>query len=118
MDYIANLDTFEKLFYRGLRICVNINVDDHTSKLDLLTLCQITTLELRYNCHLLLFMHKQSLNDSLLKNKTKNTRMHDAPVFNTYKPNIENVRGNVIYRGAIKLNALSPDDLKVTQHAA
>ena len=48
-----------------------------------------------------MFMHKQSLNTDLLKQIEVRTRLHDAPVFKTYKPNNEKACQNVMYRGAI-----------------
>ena len=100
----VNLKVIEKLFYRGLCLCVNAN--DHISKKDLCISCKISTLDKRQLCHLLSFMHKQKDNTSLLKTKTRNTRLHVAPVFNTYKPNNEKVQNNILYRGAIEWNAL------------
>ena len=100
----SNLNDIKKLFYRGLQICVN--ADNHIPKPDLCTLCKISTLEKRHNCHLLLFMHKQSFNENPLKKKTRATRLQMAPVFNTYKPNNEKSHKNVLYRGAIEWNAL------------
>ena len=100
----VNLNVIEKLFYRGLPLCINAN--NHISKTDLCISCKISTLDKRQLCHLLLFMHKQKDNTSLLKTKTSNTRMHVAPVFNTYKPNNEKVQNNILYRGAIEWNAL------------
>ena len=103
----SNLNDIEKLFYRGLRICVNAN--NYITKTNLCLSCKIATLDLRQRCHLLLFMHKQKNNEVLFKKKTRTTRLHTAPVFNSYKPNNENVRKNVIYRGAIEWNVLDPN---------
>ena len=38
------------------------------------------------------------------------TRLHQAPVFNTYKPNNERAKQNVLYRGAILWNGQSATD--------
>ena len=103
----SNLKDIEKLFYRGLRICVNAN--NYMSKPDLCASCKISTLDKRQLCHLLLFMHKQTANELLLKKKIRNTRMHTAPVFATYKPNNEKVKNKILYRGAIDWNALDPN---------
>ena len=54
-------------------------------------------------------MHKQKGKETLLKTKARNTRLHEEPVFNTYKPNNERVRKNVLYRGAIEWNVLDPN---------
>ena len=66
-------------------------------------------LEKRQLCHLMLFMRKQKSNEKLLKQNTRNTRMHAAPVFVKYKPNNEKVKNNILYRGAIEWNALDPN---------
>ena len=70
-------------------------------QLELSIACKIATLQDRHDCHLLLFMHKQLLNTTLLKEKMVNTRLHSAPVFSTYKPNNEKARDNVMYKGAM-----------------
>ena len=101
----SNLNTIDKLFYQGLRICINNN--NYMTKDELCTVCNIVKLQKRHDCHLLLFMHKQKTNNSLLKQKAVNTRLHDAPVFNTYKPNNEKVKNNLLYKGAIKWNELA-----------
>ena len=46
---------------------------------------------IRRKVHLLTFMHKQKHKKELLKPKLRNTRLHQAPVFNIYKPNNENL---------------------------
>ena len=51
-------------------------------------------------------MNKEKTNQSLLKLSKIQTRLHTAPVFNTYKPNNEIARANIIYRGAIEWNNL------------
>ena len=63
----SNLNDIEKLFYRGLRIC--INADNQMAKPHLCTTCKISTLARRQSCHLLLFMHKQKGNETLLQRK-------------------------------------------------
>ena len=83
----TKLNDIEKLFYRGLRTCMNAN--NYIPKPNLCTTCKISTLDKRQSCHLLLFMHKQKGNEILLKKKARHTRMHAAPVFNTYKPSNE-----------------------------
>ena len=51
-------------------------------------------------------MSKEKTNQNLLKFTRIKTRLHFAPAFNTYKPNNEKARANVIYRGAIEWNNL------------
>ena len=67
-------------------------------------------------------MSKEKTNQNLLKLARIKTRLHLAPVFNTYKPNNEKARANVIYRGAIEWNNLPSiernlnlDEFKVKQ---
>ena len=86
----ANLDKIDKSFYRGLRICINAN--NHIINPELCIASKISTLQNRYSCHLLLFMHEQSSNHIFLEHRTRNMRMHDAPVFNMYKPKNERVK--------------------------
>ena len=91
-----NLSKLAKLFYRGLRICDNTNV-----KIDKEILCQnghIAPLHIRREIHLILFMHKQSHIEELLKKSCIKTRLHKAQVFKLYKPNNEKVKQNVLYR--------------------
>ena len=78
-----NLCDIDKLFYRGLRICMYTN--NYTSRDTLCRECKIAPLDKRRLAHLLLFMHKQKENQALLKTKKVNTRLHTGPVFNTYK---------------------------------
>ena len=58
----------------------------------------------------MLFMHKQSHIEELLKKSCIRTRLHKAPVFKLYKPNNEKVKQNVLYRGAMKWNSLPAKD--------
>ena len=102
----TNLNVIDKLFYRGLRICLNNNI--YMTKDEICAACKITNLQRRLDCHVLLFMHKLKSDNSLLKSKTVYTRLHDTPVFNTYKPNNEKVKNNLLYKGAIKWNELAP----------
>ena len=99
-----NLVKLDRLFYRGLRICIGRN--DVYDKNDLCKDCSIAILKDRRQTHLLLFMFKQSTNDLLLKKSNRTTRLHTAPVFWNYKPNNERVRQNILYRGAIEWNNL------------
>ena len=54
-------------------------------------------------------MHKSSDKEHLLKQTGIRTRLHDAPVFNTYKPNNEKVKLNVLYRSVLSWNMLDAD---------
>ena len=55
-------------------------------------------------------MHTQKSNVALLNSKRVDTRLHNVPVFNTYKPNNEKARNNVLYKGAMKWNELAAND--------
>ena len=55
-------------------------------------------------------MHKQLGKDEFLKQINIRTRLYQAPVFNTYKPNTEKARQNIMYRGALLWNALPAQD--------
>ena len=99
-----NLGDIDKLFYRGLRICMYTN--NYTSREILSNECKIAPLDKRRLAHLLIFMHKQTGNQTLVKKRKANTRLHNGPVFNTYKPNNEKAKANIFYRGAIAWNAL------------
>ena len=94
-------------FYRGLRICDANYVAK--SKTQLCNDSNIITLEKRRNV-LLLFMHKQCDKVELLKHSNVRTRLHKAPVFNTYKPDNEKACQNIFYRGANVWNKLPSCD--------
>ena len=104
---IKNLDKLDKLFYRGLRICDGSNT--MVSRLKLRTDCHVDKLSVRRDRHLLLFMHKQTTNIDYIKKSNVRTRLHQAPVFKTYKPNNERARLNIMYRGACLWNKQSAD---------
>ena len=99
-----NLKKIDRLFYRGLRICLNFNYN--VTKEELCDECHISTLRARRYFHLLLFMHQHKNCDNLLKKTHIATRLHQAPVFWYYKPNNERVCLNVFYRGALAWNNL------------
>ena len=103
-----NLDKLDKLFYRGLRICDGTNA--RISNMQLRNDCYIDTLSARRNTHLLLFMHKQTNNKDIIKKTNVLTRLHQAPVFKTYKPNNEKARQNILYRGACLWNEQPAND--------
>ena len=62
-----NLGDIDKLFYRGLRICMYTN--NYTSREILCNGCKIAPLDKRRLAHLLIFMHKQTGNQTLVKKK-------------------------------------------------
>ena len=99
-----NVQKIDKLFYRGLRICLNTN--NLETKDNLGNQCNIASLNIRFYRQLLIHMHRLTSQKSLLKQQTRQTRLHDAQVFNTYKPNNEKVKANVLYCGALAWNML------------
>ena len=109
-----NLQSIDKLFYRRLRICMYTN-NKMTREL-LCSECNIAPLEKRRLAHLLIFMHKQTVNKTLIKTTNVNTRLHEGPVFDTYKPNNEKSKANVLYRGAIEWNATGADVRNLDYH--
>ena len=104
----SNLEKIDKLFYRGLRICNGTN--ESISKSDLTKNCKVAPLKDRRLSHLLTYMHKERENEGLLKIQEIRTRLHNAPVFYTYKPRNEKTRSNVLYRGAIEWNKLTANN--------
>ena len=104
----TNLTKIDKLFYKGLRICLDYN--NTLSRKILCNECTVAPLANRRESHLLLFMHKQTCQEHLLKIKTVNTRLQNGPVFQTNKPNNEKVKLSVYYRGAIAWNAMIADN--------
>ena len=100
-----NLRKIDRLFYRGLRIC--IGSQHNYRELELCTECKIAPLSYRRHMHLLLFMHKQKEIENLLRKSAIRTSLHMARVFWYYRPNNKKARQNVIYRGAIEWNALT-----------
>ena len=105
---VRNLSSIDRLFYRGLRICLNFNFT--LSKEDVCNECHISTLVARRNLHLLLFMHRLKNCEKMLKISNIQTRLHQAPVFWYYKPDNERVRLNVFYRGALAWNMLPANE--------
>ena len=100
----GNINSIDRLFYRGLRICLNFNF--YLPKDELCKECHISTLCDRRNLHLLLFMHRFKECENLFKKTKIRTRLHQAPVFWYYKPNNERVKLNAYYTGALAWNQL------------
>ena len=100
----GNLSNLDKLFYCGLRICVNDRV--HLNRHELTVNCKVAPLKDRRLSHFIIFMNKEKSNQNLIKTPLVQTRLHMALVFNTYKPNNEKARANIIYRGPIEWNKL------------
>ena len=52
-------------------------------------------------------MFKNRNNENFLNTRQIRTRLHDAPVFVTIKPNCEKFKNSVFYKGATHWNSLS-----------
>ena len=103
-NQVKKLQTLQN---RALRTCfrpqVKIPIDMlHQS-------VQLPKLKIRREVHLVNFMYKYKNNDMYLNKRNVRTRMHDAPVFLTIKPNVEKYKNNVFYYGALKWNNLHVD---------
>ena len=68
---LKNIETINKLFYRGLRICCV--PQGGMTKLELCRKCQISPLETRRSVHILIFMYKQLCHNELLNKSKYNT---------------------------------------------
>ena len=100
---VTQVKKLQTLQNRALRICharpnVPINILHQSAK--------ISKLIPRREAHLLNFMFKNRKNIKRLNNRNVRTRLHDAPVFITSKPNSEKYKANVFYNGAISWNDL------------
>ena len=87
-----------------------MNNQVYNSKRDLITTCKVAPLKDRRQSHLLIFKIKEKENINLLKKHSIQTRLHTAPVFDTYKPKNKKAKANIIYRGAIEWNKLPAND--------
>ena len=84
---VKKLDKLQSLQNRGLRVCINEN--QYFSLDQLHSRCKIPKLAERRSYNLRKYMFKQKNNDDLINRRTIRTRMHDAVVFETCKPNLE-----------------------------
>ena len=90
---------------RCLRTCLLPN--QHLPTIRLHEIGSIANLKMRREMHLQLYMFKQKSNVNIVNNRKVCTRMHDAIVFTTFKPNSEKYKRNVLYKGALAWNSLS-----------
>ena len=98
------LKKLQTLQNRALRICLNAKRDTPTNILH--RTVQLPKLDSRRVSHLLNFMYKNRENVKLLNQRNVRTRLHDAPVFVTSKPNCEKYKSNVFFNGALCWNEL------------
>ena len=99
------LSKLQTLQNRCLRTCVYKNY--HISVNDLHEICTVVTLNKRRIMHLILFMFKQKCNADIVNNRNVNTRVHDAQLFMTSRPNSEKYKVNVLYKGAMIWNSMT-----------
>ena len=90
---------------RCLRTC--LLPDQHIPTIRLYEICSIANLNMRRRIHLQLNMYKQKNNLSIVNTRKIATRIHDATLFTTIKPNSEKYKMNVLYKGAMAWNSLS-----------
>ena len=90
---------------RCLRTC--LMPKQHIPTIRLHEVCNIAKLNMRRKMHLQLYMYKQKTNLSIVNTRNIATRIHDATIFTTKKPNSEKYKLNVLYKGAMAWNSLS-----------
>ena len=73
----------------------------HVPVIFLHEICMNSKLGLRRYMHLLLFMFKQKSNVEIVNSRVINTRIHNALLFITEKPNSEKYKNNVLYKAAV-----------------
>ena len=101
---IKKLQTLQN---KALRTCLNPHPETPVDMLH--QSVQLPKLDVRREAHLLNFMYKYKENKLYLNNRNIRTRLHDAPVFKTVKPNVEKFKNNIFYNGAVKWNNLTSD---------
>ena len=99
------LSKLQKLQNRALRICVDIH--HYIPTILLHQQADVPNLVTRRSCNLKKYMYKQKNDFDLIKIPIRNTRLNDAVIFNTVRPNIEKFKCNPLYKGAVLWNSLS-----------
>ena len=90
---------------RCLRTCLMPN--QHIPTIRLHEVCNIAKLNMRRKMHLQLYMYKQKTNLGIVNTRNISTRIHDAIIFTTKKPNSEKYKLNVLYKSAMAWNSLN-----------
>ena len=99
LKQIRKLQTLQN---RALRICLNTQI---YTPVDIMhQSVQLPKLTMRREAHIVNFIFKYRNDVKYINNRDVRTRLHDAPVFITKKPNNEKYKQNVFYYGAIKWN--------------
>ena len=101
-DGLARLQRMQN---RALRVCLDIH--DYIPTILLHQQSDVPNLRTRRSCNLKKYMFKQKDNFELVKIPVRNTRLNDATVFETARPNIEKYKCNPLYRGAVPWNSLT-----------
>ena len=81
---------------RCLRTCLMPN--QHIPTIRLHEVCNIAKLNMRRKMHLQLYMYKQKTNLGIVNTRNISTRIHDAIIFTTKKPNSEKYKLNVFIK--------------------
>ena len=90
----ANAEQLQTLQNRAIRICFSTNL---RAPIEILhNSAQLPRIGSRRTSHLLNFMLKNRNNKEFLNTRNVRTRLHDAPVFVTIKPDCEKVK-NVVF---------------------
>ena len=79
----------------------------HIPTIRLHKICIVANLEMRRKIRLQLDMFKQKHNFNIVNTRNVATRIHDAVLFTTFKPNSRKYKNNVIYKRSIVLNSLN-----------
>ena len=108
------LGKLQTLQNRGLRLIYYKQY--HVPIILLNEVCGVAKLELRRKMHLLLYMYKQKSNVDILNSRIINTRMHDALVFITNKPNSEKYKNNVLFKGPILWNSRTVEERNIQSY--
>ena len=111
LKQIKKLQTLQN---RALRICTQNKVYIPTNILH--QSVQLPKLDVRRETHLANFMYKYKNNELYVNKRNIRTRLHDAHVFKTTKPDCERFRNNVFYCGAVKWNSLSVADRNIDSY--
>ena len=105
------LHKLQTLQNRCLRTCTYKNY--HIAVTDLHEICSVRLLKLRRIMHLKLFMFKQKGNNEIVNNRQVFTRLHDATLFVTNRPNSEKYKINVFYKGALIWNSMTVQERSI-----
>ena len=98
------LDKLQKLQSRALGVCLDVH-----HYLPVILLHQETNipkLNVSRSCNIKKYMYKQQLKECLVVEPRIQTRVHKGTIFKTLKPNLEKIKKNPLYQGALTWNEL------------